>query len=55
MSTTNHNILYFVRIPGISLLNTGIHLWKAQNTRTQRGDSALDLMLLGPLPLHIVD
>jgi hypothetical protein len=47
MSTTNHNILYFVRIPGTSLLNIRIRLWKAQNTRAQRGVSLLDLMLLG--------
>jgi hypothetical protein len=29
MSTANHNILYFVHIPGTCLLNTAICLWKA--------------------------
>jgi hypothetical protein len=37
MSTTNHNILYFAVIPGTSLLNTGICLWKAQNSLVWRG------------------
>ena len=37
MSTTNHNILYFVAIPSTSLLNTGILLWKAQITLARRG------------------
>jgi hypothetical protein len=36
LSTTNHNILYFVGLPRIPLLNTGICLWKAQNTLSQR-------------------
>ena len=37
MSTTNHYILYFVCVSGISLLNTGLCLWKAQNPLAQRG------------------
>jgi hypothetical protein len=37
MSTTNHNILYFVVISGTILLNTGICLWKAQNSLVWRG------------------
>jgi len=40
MSTTNHNILYFAVIPGTSLLNTAICLWKAQNSLAWRGDHA---------------
>jgi hypothetical protein len=30
MSTANHYILYFLCIPGISFLNKGVCLWKAQ-------------------------
>jgi hypothetical protein len=30
LSTTNHNILYFVRIPGTRPLNARLCLWKAQ-------------------------
>jgi hypothetical protein len=37
MSTPNHNILYFVHIPGICLLNTAICLWKAPITLVRRG------------------
>jgi hypothetical protein len=37
MSTTNHNILYFVRIPGIRLLNPALCLWKARNSLAGRG------------------
>jgi hypothetical protein len=36
-STTNHNILYFLCIPGIPFLNTAICLWKAQNTQAKCG------------------
>jgi hypothetical protein len=36
-STTNHNILYFLSIPGIRSLNTAICLWKAENTPMNRG------------------
>jgi hypothetical protein len=32
MSTTNHNILYFVDVPRTILLNMGIRLWKARKT-----------------------
>jgi hypothetical protein len=31
MSTRNHNILYFVHIPRINLLNSPLCLWKARN------------------------
>jgi hypothetical protein len=37
MSTTNHNILYLADMQGISLLNTGNRLWKAQNSLARRG------------------
>jgi hypothetical protein len=37
MSTTNHNILYFPVIPCTLFLNTGICLWKAQNSLARRG------------------
>jgi hypothetical protein len=37
MSTKNHNILYFVYVPGINLLNKGIYLWKAPKTLAGRG------------------
>jgi hypothetical protein len=37
MSTTNHNILYFVVIRGTRPLNMGICLWKAQNRLSERG------------------
>ena len=37
MSTTNHNILYFAVIPCTLFLNTGICLWKAQNSLARRG------------------
>lgn len=37
MSTTNHYILYFVCVSGISLLNTRLYLWKALNTLALRG------------------
>ncbi len=36
VSTTNHNILYLVHIQGISLLNSGTCLWKAQNSLARR-------------------
>ena len=32
VSTRNHNILYFVYIPRICLLNTATCLWKAHKT-----------------------
>jgi hypothetical protein len=37
MSTKNHNILYFVVISGIKLLNKGICLWKAPKPLAGRG------------------
>jgi hypothetical protein len=37
MSTQNHNILYFVYVPGINFLNKGICLWKAPKTLAGRG------------------
>jgi hypothetical protein len=37
MSTRNHNILYFVCVPRIHLLNTATRLWKAQKPLVQRG------------------
>jgi hypothetical protein len=37
MSTTNHNILYFVDIPGIRFLNMDVFLWKASNALVGRG------------------
>jgi hypothetical protein len=36
-SSANHNILYFVPIPGIPFLNTGICLWKVKNGLAPRG------------------
>jgi hypothetical protein len=41
-STTNHNILYFLSIPGIRSLNTAICLWKAENTPMNRGLQGLN-------------
>jgi hypothetical protein len=43
-STANHNILYFVRIPGISFRNTGNCLWKAQNTLARRAVAPSNLL-----------
>jgi hypothetical protein len=37
MSTQNHNILYFVYVPGIKCANTGIYLWKAPKPLAGRG------------------
>jgi hypothetical protein len=37
MSTTNHNILYFVRVSSTTAINTAIWLWKAQNRHERRG------------------
>jgi hypothetical protein len=37
MSTTNHNILYFLNIRGIRLVNNGNRLWKAQKAQAWRG------------------
>jgi hypothetical protein len=37
MSTKNHNILCFVYVPGIKLLNKGIYLWKAPKALARRG------------------
>ena len=37
MSTKNHNILCFVYVPGIKLLNKGNYLWKAPKTLIRRG------------------
>jgi hypothetical protein len=37
MSTKNHNILRFVYVPGIKLLNKGICLWKAPKALAGRG------------------
>ena len=43
VSTLNHNILYFVRIPGTFSLNKGVCLWKAQNTLLRAGSGAARL------------
>jgi hypothetical protein len=43
MSTTNHNILYFVDITRIRFLNIAIRLWKAQNSLAPCGFLALNL------------
>ncbi len=37
LSRINHNILYFIHIPSIRLLNPAICLWKALNRLVQRG------------------
>jgi hypothetical protein len=37
MSTTNHNILYFLFISRISFANSGNCLWKAQKPQALRG------------------
>jgi hypothetical protein len=37
MSTTNHNILYFLFISRISLANNRNRLWKAQKPQARRG------------------
>jgi len=37
VSTTNHNILYFLIIFSIRLFNTGIRLWKAQKSLARCG------------------
>jgi hypothetical protein len=36
MSTTNHNILYFLFISRTSFANNGNRLWKAQNPQARR-------------------
>jgi hypothetical protein len=36
-STTHDNILYFAAVPGPSLQNPAICLWKAQNSLVRRG------------------
>src|ERR1035437_5624566 len=46
-STTNHNILYFVHIPGISFLNKGKCLWKAQTPLAGRGVMRAALTRIG--------
>jgi len=43
MSTTNHNILYFVDITRIRFLNTAICLWKVQNSLVRGGFSGSKL------------
>jgi hypothetical protein len=43
MSTTNHNILYFHHIPGIQPLNSGICLWKVENSLVVRGLQGLKI------------
>jgi len=43
MSTTNHNILYFLFISRISLANNGNRLWKAQKPLALRGDEPSNL------------
>jgi len=42
MSTTNHNILYFLCIPRISFANTGNRLWKARKPQKRRGPTAFN-------------
>ncbi len=49
MSTTNHNILYSAFIFGTRFLNTGICLWKPQNSLARRG---LGLFDFAPIPVH---
>jgi hypothetical protein len=45
MSTRNHNILYFLYIPGIHFQNKGGCLWKAQETLAGRGFQLLNSAL----------
>jgi hypothetical protein len=56
MSTTNHNILYFLNISGIHFLNKGKCLCKAQNALAGCGfsgcQSAPDPAHALSLPLH---
>jgi hypothetical protein len=47
MSTRNHNILYFVNIPGIHFPNKGNCLWKAAEVQAGRGMAALNLLEYG--------
>jgi hypothetical protein len=43
MSTTNHNILYFVAINGINFPNKGNYLWKAPKLPAEDGVQAVEI------------
>jgi hypothetical protein len=54
MSTTNHNILYFVHISNINFPNKGHCLWKAPESLARRGvQAAKSASIPVQLPTHL--